>query len=353
MLAVLLVVLGAGIALMILLFGNKDVKLKYAQIDISSGMSYRVKDGTVSYIAEDYITSYNVNDGKEKTLQLQSQIDGYAMRDSKFVVFADGEVHIEDMASSITLTGVVRDVRMGKDYIAVLRTNTQGSDSIVIFDYAGNTAGEVLDFSGSKVTGFGFYTEHGRELLWIISVAVDQNTPVTTVKMFDYGQGGITSYLSPFYDQSVENLFFTENSIFVIGTQDIVRYAIEGGKEKYRIPIYGNKVLDMVSDEEMATFLLAPRNAATWNSVRVVRATETDEVVPIIRRYSVSEPILGAFLQESGIRFVTQQHMYIFGYSGRLLNTLELEYTPIQVYKFDDSNLLLVSENALYRMYAK
>ncbi len=353
-LVVFLVVVGAGIALLWVLFGSKDLKLVYSDIPLDSGMSYRVNNGTISYLNNNQLFTYSQSGGKNDTVQLTTEVDGYAVRDKKCIVYDGGMVHISGVASPVQLTGTVRDARLGKDYIAVLRTNSQGMDSIVIFDYQGNTiGGEPLDFSDSKVTGFDFYTENNRELLWVVSVETNQGIPVTTVKMYDYGAGGSISNLSPFYDQAVEKLYFSENSIFVVGTQDIVRYAINGGKEKYRIPIYGNRVVDMAVDEDMVTFLLLPRNENEMSSFRFIRATETDEVSPVTRQCSVPDPIKGAFLQDSGIRVVCENNLYIFGYSGKLVNTIELEHHPLSVYKLDELTLLLVCDNGLYKVTAK
>lgn len=350
----MLLAVAAGVfALLWILFGDSEAELSYSQLSIESGKDYRVGDGTISYVADSRLTYYSVSDKKSRATALNAEVDGYAVRNDTIVLYDGGMLHIEG-ANAVQLVGTVREVRMGKDYIAALHTNEQGLNSIVIFDYQGNMVSSApLDFSDSKVTNFDFYTENGRELLWVVSVETEQSTPVTTVKMYDYGAGGSISNLAPFYDQSVEKLYFTEDSIFVVGTQDIVRYAISGGREKYRVNIYGNKVIDMVTSEGTATFLLAPRNEVTWNTLRIIRTTETDEATTTIRQYSVPEPIIGAYLQDSGIRAVGQQNVYIFGYSGKLLNTLQLKHVPQRVCKLNDTTLLLICEDGLYRTIVK
>lgn len=352
MLLIAAVVIGGGIALVVLLFGNRDTELVTKSLPLSSEMQYRIKDGTVSYIDNMTLNIYEADSESSRTVALNAAIDGYAVRDDVVVVFSGGTVHIEG-CSEVVLTGTVRDVRMGEDYIAVLRTNVQGSDSIVIFDYNAQIAGEVLDFSDSKVTNFGFYTDNGRELLWIISVATEQSTPVTTVQMFDYGAGGTTSYLSPFYDQSVETLYFTDDSIFVVGTQDIVRYALTGGREKYRVGIYGYSVLDMAFSGGTATFLLAPKDEQASKQLRFLNLAEGDESLLSWRQFSFSEDILGAFLQQGMVHIVGTENVYSYSYTGRVSATLPLPEGVTAAYELDDTYFLLVTEGSMLRAELK
>lgn len=351
-LVVLGLLVGGLIALALLLFGKKELKLGYSTLPLDSNLELRINDGAVSYISNGRICSYTVATDSLKHLALTADIDGYAVRDNRFVVFDEGILHIEG-TNDIQLTGTILDVTIGKQHVAVLRRNTQGDDSVAIFDFKGNIVGEVLDFSGTKVTNYGFYSENGRELLWIISISVNQTTPVTTVKMFDYGNGGTTSYLSPFYDQGVVDIYFTEDSLFAIGTQDIIRYSLSGGREKYRIPIYPNKLADAVYADDGVTFLLTPTNPNDQNRVYYIRATETDEVVPVTRCVNLAEPVLGAYLQETGVRVVTANHMYIYGYSGRRLNEFELEHSPAYTKRLDDTSILCVAEDGVYRLYTE
>ncbi|MDO4565291.1 MAG: hypothetical protein Q4C04_06725 [Clostridia bacterium] len=347
-LAVGLAVIGGAIAMVVLLFGNRDIKLVSERLSLPAQADYRVRDGSISYVADNTLNLYDAESGKSRQLPLNAEIDGYAVRDDVVVVHDGGMVHIEN-AEAVTLIGTAREVRMGKDYVAVLRTGGQGSDSIVVFDYNAQVAGEVLDFSDSKVTNFGFYTDNGRELLWIISVETEQNTPVTTVKMFDYGAGGTISYLSPFYDQFVETLYFTDDSIFVVGTQDIVRYSITGGREKYRVGIYGNKVLDMTASEGTASFLLAPREDEPFYHLRLLRIAEADDALSSWRHITLTEPIVNAFLQGGYIKIVAEENVYIYTYAGRNPATLPLEGSAYEAYKLTDTYFVYFTEDGLYR----
>ena len=170
---------------------------------------------------------------------------------------------------------------------------------------------------------------------------MQQSMPVTTIKMFDYTTGGSLSYFPAFYDQTIEKLYFTQESIFIIGTQSIIRYSFSGSKEKYRVPIYGLEVTDMYCDNGSAYFLLSSRDAQNAQTVHLLTVSETDSATDSMLSIHVPETLVGAFLQNGGVRCMTSGHMYSYTSAGRSALEIESAYTALSAVKVTDTQFMI------------
>ena len=201
-----------------------------------------------------------------------------------------------------------------------------------------------------EVVNFGFETGYDRELLWVICVNTQASLPVTTVRLYDYNNSGAMSYYPSFYEQSIERVYFTENSVFLVGTEDIIRYNMDSSRERYRVGIYGKEVMDIAVSNGTVRFLLKPRGASNEHVLYTLALAEADAPNTTMLTVYVGENIVNAFLQSNGIRIVTRTRMISYTYSGKNTPSADilLDYPADMALKLNDSSFLLVSGDDCY-----
>ena len=345
------VLFGGLFAVVYFMFRQRDASLTYEKLGIAANMDYDVSDGILTYASATELIQVNTSDTKKSIVtNLPTAIDGFGVSSTITAVYAGSNLQLRNFPT-LTLNGTIRGVACGDSHCAALRTNElNGLDSIVVFNASAEAVGNPIDFSESKVINFGFETGYGRELLWVICVNTQASLPVTTVRLYDYNNAGAMSYFPSFYEQSIERVYFTEDSVFLVGTEDIIRYNMDSSRERYRVGIYGKEVLDVSVNNGTVRFLLKPRGSSNEHILYTLALAEADAPNTTMLTVYVGESIVNAFLQSNGIRIVTRTRMISYTYSGK--NTpsadIELAYPADTALKLNDSSFLLVSGNDCY-----
>ena len=348
---VALVLSGGLFAVFYLMFRQRDVSLTYEKLGIQANMDYDVSGGFLTYASPSDLVQVNIADTKKSmAIKLEAQIDGYGVSSTLMAMYAGSNLQLRGF-DTLTLNGTIRGVACGEGHCAALRTNElNGLDSIVVFNASAEAVGNPIDFSESKVVNFGFETKYGRELLWVICVNTQASLPVTTVRLYDYNNGGTMSYYPSFYEQSIERVYFTEDSVFLVGTEDIIRYSMDSSRERYRVGIYGKEVMDVAASNGTVRFLLKPRGSSNQHTLYTLALAEADAPNTTMLTVYVGENIVNAFLQASGIRIVTRTRMISYTFAGKNSPSadIELSFPADQALKLDDSSFLLVSGDDCY-----
>jgi len=346
-----------GLMVAIFYFGllERSSEAVLTEVSIPPGHQYVINGRVIAYLTDTALVTYNTDARRrpqaEHTLQtLPTGFDLLTPIENKsiqFAAFSGSSLQIFGQ-STLQLNGEIADLRCGKSHVAVLRRNTsRGNDSIVVFNASGNEISDTPDYSDGQVVDFGFYvsdsvgSEH--ELLWVIVVSLRASKPVYTVKWFEYAGSGTTSYLPPFYDQAVERLYITDDSVFVIGTQDIFRYPILGGRgrEAYRVGIYGQRVADMMETDAGVSFLLIPRQDPQNQTLRILNVSESDESGESLVTVHLQEPFIAALFSDSVLQVYSLTKLLTFNMNGRQILDMELTQVPLRVHKLDGGEFVL------------
>ena len=349
---VAIVLFGGIFAVFYLMFRQRDASLSYERLSIDADMDYDVSGGYLTYASSTDLVQVNINDTKKSTItHLDSgSIDGFGVSSTMTAAYAGSNLQLRNF-KTLTLNGTIRGVACGESHCAAQRTNDiNGLDSIVVFNASAQAVGNPIDFAESKVVNFGFETGYDRELLWVICVNTQASLPVTTVRLYDYNNSGAMSYYPSFYEQSIERVYFTENSVFLVGTEDIIRYNMDSSRERYRVGIYGKEVMDIAVSNGTVRFLLKPRGASNEHVLYTLALAEADAPNTTMLTVYVGENIVNAFLQSNGIRIVTRTRMISYTYSGKNTPSADilLDYPADMALKLNDSSFLLVSGGDCY-----
>ena len=346
-----IVLFGGVFAVFYLMFRQRDASLNYEKLGIEANMDYTVSGGYLTYASATELVQVNTADTKKSIVtKLPTSIDGFGVSSTLTAVYAGSTLQLRNF-DNLILNGIIRGVACGGSHCAALRTNeNNGLDSIVVFNASAEAVGNPIDFSESKVVNFGFETGYGRELLWVICVNTQASLPVTTVRLYDYNNGGAMSYYPSFYEQSIERVYFTESSVFLVGTEDIVRYNLDSSRERYRVGIYGKEVMDVSESSGTVRFLLKPRASSNEHILYTLALAEADAPNTTMLTVYVGEEIVNAFLQSSGIRIVTRTRMISYTYAGKNTPSADimLDYPADAAIKLSGDSFLLVSGEDCY-----
>lgn len=347
-----IVLFGVLFIVLYLMFRQRSASLTYEKLNIEANMDYDVSGGYLTYASATELVQININDTKKSTVTRLDggSVDGFGVSSSITAVYVGSNLQLRNF-QTLTLNGTIRGVACGRSHCAALRTNElNGLDSIVVFNASAEAVGNAIDFSESKVVNFGFETSYGRELLWVICVNTQASLPVTTVRLYDYNNGGSMSYYPSFYEQSIERVYFTESSVFLVGTEDIIRYNMDSSRERYRVGIYGKEVMDVSVSSGTVRFLLKPRGSSNEHILYTLALAEADAPNTTMLTVYVGENIVNAFLQSNGIRIVTRTRMISYTYSGKNTPSADiiLEFPADFALELNESSFLLVSGDDCY-----
>ena len=340
--------LGLVIFLMYLAFGKEEDVLSYTSMPIESGYAYDVSDHYLTYMTDNSLEQVNLKDNSRTTTNIYAADGGFSVSSTMTAFYSGSDFQIRGY-NAVSLTGTIRSVAAGSKYCAVLRTsNSSNLDSIVMFNASGQPVFDTIEFNDNKVISFGFDTADGRETLWVICVNIESSTPATTIHLYDFNNDGALTYYPVFYDQFIEQLAFTEDSVFIIGTQDIIRYSRTGSREQYRVGIYGKKVTDFRIGDGYVYFLLQSRISDAEHTLFVQALAEADSPGTTSMSIYSGEKIVNAFLQSGGIRVITPTRFLSYSYAGKLSKETELEYPADNAVELDEDRFLLVSDSDCY-----
>jgi len=332
---------------LILLLRPRTPVLKMTALPFSANNPYcftqtgflYVADGSVHYMdSKDESKSYS-----RKTAAQDFRLAG---RNQTAIVYNDYMFQFVNTEFPVEFTGKIISIKCGASHVAVLREDASGSEALQIFNLSA-TPVDQLTFEGQYILDYGFYDVSSTEYLWIMATDTRASIPVTTITTYDM-QNARTTGMIQIQDQLVDCLETTSNSLFVVGTNQLIRYAHQGNRESYRSMTYGWRMLDFAANKT-PTLLMAPRSGyESMSTVKIATYTETDVLSQNEVYMQMPPETLEAFLVSGKLVALTGTSMKCYDLSGKLTQEYDLEYGIDRAQKLDNNTLLLQAGNALY-----
>lgn len=252
-------------------------------------------------------------------------------------------LHVVGQDNAIPFTGSIDTVECGDNYLAVLRRDSEGSESVLVLTRRGEQIDQLLP-GDQFIVDFGFYKTSAGEMLWVEMLSDTASQPTTTIRTYDLAKHAQTGAIQV-QNQLVEDLYINTSSIFVSGTNQIIRYTHDGNKEAYRITVYGYRVLDF-SSAGNPTFLLTPRGG-DMHAVKLLQLSDT--AVPAVTEtyLQLQSEGVASFLMNGSLIVVSRDRMFTYTLKGKLSDTALFELPVDSAHKLSETMLLLES-NGLY-----
>ena len=337
-------VLGIGVVIFQFIFNKQAATVSMDITPISTTSTYISTGDGLLYQTDGQIHFYHLTDSK-KNYTYGTGASNVRMSGSEdmTVGFNESQLQVVGEQTPLTFTGIVEEVECGTKHLAVLRQAEDGTESVHVITRGGEQI-EDLPFDDQCIIDFGFYTTSS-EMLWIETLNVSTGTPMTTISTYDLGKQEVTGMIHV-QNQLVDDIYITPNSMFVVCTNQIIRYIHEGNKEIYRTTIYGYEVLDFSFASGTPTFLLTTRGG-DFHTVRLLTLEEEDAPSAVETTLQLPTEGVSAYIMGSRLCVASREQLFTYTIKGKLSATATFEQPVDAAIKLTDNKLLL-SSNGMY-----
>ncbi len=337
-------VLGIGLVIFQFIFNKQEATVSMDITPISTTSTYINTGDGLLYQTDGQIHFYHLTDSKKNyTYGTGASNIRMSGSESMTVVFNQSQLQVVGEKTPLTFTGVVEEVECGTKHLAVMRQAEDGAESVLIVTKSGDQI-EDLAYPDQCIVDFGFYTTTN-EMLWIEMLNVSAGTPMTTIVTYDLSKQQVTGMIHV-QNQLVNDIYITPNSMFVVCTNQIIRYIHAGNKEIYRTMIYGYEVLDFSYASGTPTFLLTTRGG-DFHTVRILTLAEDAAPAPVETTLQLPVEGVSAFIMGSRLSVASREQLFTYTIKGKLSATATFQQPVDAVVKLTDNKLLL-SSNGMY-----
>ena len=339
-----LAVLGIALVIFQFIFNKQEETVSMDITPISTTSTYINTGDGILYQTDGQIHFYNLTDSK-KNYTYGTGASNIRMSGSETmtVVFNTAQLQVVGEKTPLTFTGEIQEVECGTDHLAVLRKAEDGQESVLVLNRDGEQIQE-LPFPDQSIIDFGFYTT-ANEMLWIETLNVSTGSPMTTISTYDLNKQEVTGLIHV-QNQLVNDIYITSKSMFVVCTNQIIRYIHEGNKEIYRTTIYGYEPVDFSNASGTPTFLLTPRGG-DFHTVRILTLVEDSAPEPVETTLQLPTEGVSTFIMGSKLVVASREQLFTYSLKGKLTATATFEQPIDSAVKLTDSKLLL-SSNGMY-----
>lgn len=339
-----LVVLGVGLLVFQYFFNKQEATVEMTITPISTASTYINTGDGLLYQTDGQIHFYHLTDSK-KNYTYGTGASDIRMSGSEdmTVVFNTAQLQVVGEKTPLTFTGTITEVECGTDYLAVLRTAEDGTEGLHIITKEGEQVAD-LTYDDQCFIDFGFY-KTTTEMLWIETLNVNTGTPMTTILTYDLTKRDVSGMIHV-QSQMVDKVYLTDDSIFVVATNQIIRYIYEGNKEIYRTTIYGYEAVDFSNASGTPTFLLTTRGG-DFHTVKILTLEEESAPSPVETTLQLPTEGVDAFIMANRLVVVSREQLYNYTIKGVLSATATFQQPVEAAVKLNDTKLLL-SSNGMY-----
>lgn len=342
------------------LVGKQDTLGDLVLMPFSAMDQYAYTGSGFYYIDEDAsaLKYYDIaNPESESTLSLGSSEVQIAANGSLAVIYNSAAVHIVGQSTPIDDAGQVQRVKCGAQHIAVTRL-INGAESLHIYDNNGIAVDVINMGSSTMLLDYGFGTDNGTESLWTLVMDTSASEPVSTITIYSYTASGpsMTGIITV-QSQLAEEIVFSPSSIFVLGTNQLIRYDRAVSTESYRLLIYGYKYEDYSAGASKPLFLLTPRISAEesttaspyYQSVKLYSVAEADLASETVASLQLPDEIHSVFVIGGKLFAFSEDTLYTYTAAGTLESTRALPANHItSATKLSETRFLLQRGSEMY-----
>ncbi|MCR5808260.1 MAG: DUF5711 family protein [Clostridiales bacterium] len=309
---------------------------------IASDITEGTGDG-ILYVRAGLLNFYSFKDEDlnfQKTLQ--GEPEGLVGTPGIKAVYSGGAIQIIDAPFDIVPAGEIAAVRCGSANAAVCTKKPTGETALTVYNSTGQQVYN-FDYPEGRLINFGF-SEASGTTLWTMELDTDSGSPRTTVTTFDLGRMSSTGVITV-SGQLIENIFFTNSSVFVVGTESLIRYSASANREIYRVQLYGYRAADVSLSGETPVLLLVPRGTdaiSEASSVRLLSVSQKDVAEENAVTVTLPEGTIDCHLVNGSLVVTRQNSVLLYSAKGKLLETESLpEGITVSSEKLDEHHILM------------
>ncbi|MDO4567658.1 MAG: DUF5711 family protein [Clostridia bacterium] len=254
------------------------------------------------------------------------------------LIYTNTAVYVMGSDSPVEIGGSILDVKCGKDYIAVYREDAAGAQTITLYTSSMEEY-ETLSFDGVYALDFGFDLSRS-ETLWTLDVDTQSSAPVSTIRTYDLGRRAASGIVTV-QNQLVEDVFFTDDCMFVVGTSTIRCVDRTRNSTNYTLPCYGLKLHDWSYSGDSVLMIFRDRGAEDYTKLTLYSMTDDDESTARRRTMTLEEGALGVFSMSARLVVVTPDEIVRYRSNANIDTEKEFDAQITSVIKLKVGKLLV------------
>ena len=261
-------------------------------------------------------------------------------------LYSGTAVQIIGASDFIDVGGQVLSLRCAANHIAVLRLDPSGAAAVLVYDKTG-TLVDVIEQKDDILLDCGFYS----------SLSSSAATPLTTLTTYSYLKQSNESVATmsgviTVQNQLVDRVVFTKNSIFISGTEQLMRCDAGISGESWRLLTYGYKMTDSSTSAARPVFLFVPRGeeGETMNMVKLYSADEAAQPAASARTVQLKEGVHSIMLCSGKLAAFSDTKLYIYSAAGKLSATYELDFSCSGAKKLSENEVICESSDGALRL---
>lgn len=257
------------------------------------------------------------------------------------VVFNGNAMNIVGSRDTIEFEGAISKVECGGDFAAVFEKSDLTSGVLHVFNSLGNEL-RTLDFSSSVLTDFGFESKSG-SVLWTVELITAGDCISSSVTTYDLSRNSVTGVMTV-QGQLVENIFFTESSVFVFCTREIIRFDRKTNKEVYSLLSYGYNCNDngfSVGKNGVCCFVLMSE-AESSRHIKLLKVKQNDAPGESSLTIYAPEDMLECASIGGSLVIITTNSIEKYSTGGEKEQVTEFNYQIDRVFFLENGNFVVL-----------
>ncbi len=260
-----------------LLFGTKNYNITAKALRFKSTYAYTATEKSILFIKDTSLTSIDYADNEKWSVAILSPGMKVAASNDLVAAFDKTRVQVftangEPLASK-EFYGSVTQVRCGKTLTAVLNTDFENKNRVILLDKTGNEVNRY-EFEGKYILDYGFY-EGDSFYIYML----DGGSVVPVSRLMTYGKNLASTGNISIESQMLQHLVFLSDKLYAVGTNQIIQMDYVGVHKGEKL-IYGWEYKDSMTKSGVATFLMIPGGESSGQKVistaRILQIGESD-----------------------------------------------------------------------------
>lgn len=315
------------------------------ELPFYSEAEYAYSNGIFYYVDGEKLIRYDPADPDGATsISLGTGSVTVVAENGTAVLYSGSSVQIVGTEQLIDVGGQIISLNCARNHIAILRRDTSGADAVLVYSKEG-TLVDIIEQQTDMIIGCGFYSSASSDLMWTLTLSTSATTPVTTLTTYSYTvQGGqtvaATSGVISINSQLVDGVVFTDESIFISGTEQLIRCDAGISGESWRLLTYGYRLEDYSVSSSKPLFLFVPRGEDAMNEVKLYSVSESAQSSATARTVQLDEDIHSVMACGGKMVAFSSNGLCKYSAAGVKGDTFALEFTCVGATKLSESDVL-------------
>lgn len=310
-------------------------------LPFASSDEFAFTGGGFLYTSDRQLSYLDIADeAKSFAVDLEQSGAAVAGSDKIKVVYSTTSLQVVGTPYEHNIEGAIKKIVCGGKYVGAYIENADNTHSLAVYNSAGDRR-YLAELGSSVLLDFGF--EGGDSSAMYMSELVMTGTAVsTTVTTLDLARESITGVMN-IQGEIAKNVILTAKSVFVFGTDSLIRFDRSTNTEAYRLLARGYDCIDS-SCADGRLMLLLSRSGEGTSPLRVLCVKEAEAADDSVLELSSVSGDSPCFLMRGKVVTLSDSTAVIRNMKGEITSSIPLGTDASSAEKLDESNLLLLSE---------